>query len=291
MFVENKGSTKDGTENYEVANYGTSNSTKINALVGANENLRTISIVALSEVRRFDKNTNEVAYSFKVLEERITILEYSVQGYENITEKLALSGSEVKPKTDEVISPKSLIDTRSFGSTWLNGFGGNTELTDVVILDGSPYTVLRSGCFWGCSNLKTFICNNELQQISSSVFYACSNLEFIDLKNVKTIYTQAFIGCTALKTLHLPSTLTNVETSAFSGCTNLTDVTVGEEFSASLNLSASTKFIAETLHAIIENLADLTGKDSQTLTLGTSNIAKLDDEHKTMLANKNWTLP
>lgn len=290
VFIENKGSTKDGTVNYDVANYGTSYSTKINALVGANENLRTISIVALSEVRRFDKNTNEVAYSFKVLEERMTILEYAVQGYENITEKLALSGSEVKPKTDEVLSPKSLIDTRSFGSTWLNGFGSHTELTDVVILDSSPYTVLRSGCFWGCSNLKTFICNNELQQISSSVFYACSNLEFIDLKNVKTIYTQAFIGCTALKTLHLPSTLTNVETSAFSGCTNLTDVTVGEEFSASLNLSASTKFTAETLHAIIENLADLTGKDSQTLTLGTSNIAKLDDEHKTMLANKNWTL-
>lgn len=290
VFIENKGSTKDGTVNYDVANYGTSYSGKINALVGANENLRTISIVALSEVKRFDKNTNEVAYGLKVIEERMTILEYSVQGYENITEKLELSGSEVKPKTDEVLSPKSLIDTRLLGATWLNGFGSHTELTDVVILDGSPYTILRSGCFWGCSNLKTFICNNELEHIYASVFYGCSNLEFIDLKNVKTISVQAFLGCAALKTLYLPSTLTSVETSAFSGCTNLTDVTVGEGFSTSLNLSASTKFTAETLHAIIENLADLTGKDSQTLTLGATNIAKLDDEHKTMLANKNWTL-
>lgn len=290
VFVENKGSTKDGTVNYDIANHGTSYSTKINALVGANENLRTISIAALSEVRRFDKNANEVAYSFKDLEQRTTILEYVVQGYKNITEKLALSGSEVKPKTDEVLSPKSLIDTRSFGSTWLNGFGGNTELTDVVILDGSPYTILRSTCFAGCSNLKTFICNNELEDIRVSVFYGCSNLEFIDLKNVKTIYTQAFIGCTALKTLHLPSTLTSVDTSAFSGCTNLTDVTVDKGFSASLKLSVSTKFTAETLHAIIENLADLTGKDSQNLTLGATNIAKLDEEHKTMLTDKNWVL-
>lgn len=290
VFIENKGSTKDGTVNYDVANYGTSYSGKINALVGANENLRTISIVALSEVKRFDKNTNEVAYGLKVIEERMTILEYSVQGYENITEKLELSGSEVKPKTDEVLSPKSLIDTRPLGATWLNGFGSHTELTDVVILDGSPYKILRSNCFGGCTNLKTFICNNELEHIYASVFYGCSNLEFINLKNVKTISTQAFIGCTALKTLYLPSTLTSVETSAFASCTNLTDVTVGEEFSTSLNLSASTKFTAETLHAIIENLADLTGKDSQTLTLGTTNIAKLDDEHKTMLTNKNWTL-
>ena len=290
VFIENKGSTKDGTVNYDVANYGTSYSGKINALVGANENLRTISIVALSEVKRFDKNTNEVAYGLKVLEERMTILEYSVQGYENITEKLELSGSEVKPKTDEVLSPKSLIDTRSLGATWLNGFGSHTELTDVVILDGSPYKILRSNCFGGCSNLKTFICNNELEHIYASVFYGCSNLEFINLKNVKTISVQAFIGCTALKTLHLPSTLTSVETSAFASCTNLTDVTVGEEFSTSLNLSFSTKFTTETLHAIIENLADLTGKDSQTLTLGATNIAKLDEEHQTMLTDKNWVL-
>ena len=126
--------------------------------------------------------------------------------------------------------------------------------------------------------------------IHGYVFNGCSNLEFIDLKNVETIYTQAFIGCTALKNIHLPATLTSVNESAFAGCTNLENVTVDKGFSASLNLSASTKFTAETLHAIIENLADLTGKDSQTLTFGTSNIAKLDDEHKTMLANKNWTL-
>ena len=84
--------------------------------------------------------------------------------------------------------------------------------------------------------------------------------------------------------------MTSVDTSAFSGCTNLTDVTVGEGFSASLNLSVSTNFTAETLHAIIENLADLTGKDSQTLTLGATNIEKLDEAHKTMLTDKNWVL-
>ena len=37
-------------------------------------------------------------------------------------------------------------------------------------------------------------------------------------------------------------------------------------------------------------LAGLTGKDSQTLTLGATNIAKLDEEHKTMLTDKNWVL-
>ena len=288
VFVENKGTTKDGTVNYDVASY--SEKYKINGIVGANSNLRNHGGVGLSNLKRFDKNANEVAYSFKDLEERTTILEYVVQGYENITEKLELSGSEVKPKTDEVLSPKSLIDTRPLGATWLNGFGSHTELTDVVILDGSPYKILRSSCFAGCTNLKTFICNNELENIYGSVFYGCSNLEFIDLKNVKTISVQAFLGCTALKTLHLPATLTSVNESAFAGCSNLENVTVDKGFSASLNISYSTKYAAETLHAIIENLADLTGKDSQTLTLGATNIEKLDEAHKTMLTDKNWVL-
>lgn len=290
VFIENKGSTLDGTVNYDVSNYGTSFSTKINGLVGANVDLQAFMTPALSDLKRFDKNTNEVAYGLKKIEERTTILEYIVKGYENITEKLALSGSEVKPKTDEVLSPKSLIDTRSFGSTWLNGFRSHTELTDIVILDGSPYTVLRSNCFASCTNLKTVTLSDTLEKIFGSAFNSCTNLEKIDLKNIVSISSQAFYACTALKTLHLPATLTSVDKSAFWNCTNLTDVTVSEGFSVSLNLSVSSKFTAETLHAIIENLADLTEKDSQTLTLGATNIAKIDEEHQIMLTNKNWTL-
>ena len=81
--------------------------------------------------------------------------------------------------------------------------------------------------------------------------------------------------------------MTSVNESAFAGCSNLENVTVGKDFSASLKLSASTKFTAETLHAIIENLADLTGKDSQTLTIGATNIAKLDEEHQALLSSSS----
>ena len=106
----------------------------------------------------------------------------------------------------------------------------------------------------------------------------------------ESYYYEPFSGCTALKNIHLPNTLTSVNESAFAGCSNLENVTVGKDFSASLKLSASTKYAAETLHAIIENLADLTGKDSQILTLGATNIEKLDEAHKTMLTDKNWVL-
>ena len=289
-FIENEGNTADGTVNYDIANKGSSYSEKLNGFVGANKNLKAYGCAALSDIKRFDKNATEIAYGFKDLERRTTVLEYAVDGYKNITESLELVGSEVKPKANITLPEKVLIDTLITGITWLNGFSGHTELTNVVILDGSDYTFLRSNAFNGCTNLKSIVFSEAINQVGSSVFSNCTSLSLVDLKNVQTLGVQCFSGCTALTVLHLPSTLTSIDGNAFLGCKNLENVTVDKNFSASVKLSVSTKYTADVLHAIIENLADLTGKDAQMLTLGTTNIAKLDENHKTMLTAKNWTL-
>ena len=58
----------------------------------------------------------------------------------------------------------------------------------------------------------------------------------------------------------------------------------------SFNLSNSTLLSESELVKIFNNLADLTNSSSQTLTLGTTLLAKLTDEEKSIATNKNWTL-
>ena len=42
--------------------------------------------------------------------------------------------------------------------------------------------------------------------------------------------------------------------------------------------------------AMFNSLKDLTGDTAKTLTLGSTNLAKLTDEQKAIATNKNWTL-
>ena len=58
----------------------------------------------------------------------------------------------------------------------------------------------------------------------------------------------------------------------------------------SFNISNSTLLSSSELVKIFNNLADLTNSSSQTLTLGTTLLAKLTDEEKAIATNKNWTL-
>ena len=58
----------------------------------------------------------------------------------------------------------------------------------------------------------------------------------------------------------------------------------------SFDLSNSTLLSESELVKILNNLSDLTNSSSQTLTLGTTLLAKLTDEEKAIATNKNWTL-
>ena len=55
-----------------------------------------------------------------------------------------------------------------------------------------------------------------------------------------------------------------------------------------LNISSSTKFTREALLEIIGNLKTVTS--TKTLTMGSTNLAKLTEEDKAIATNKGWTL-
>ena len=58
---------------------------------------------------------------------------------------------------------------------------------------------------------------------------------------------------------------------------------------ANLDISSSTKFTREALVEIIGNLKSQTG-GSKKLIMGSTNLAKLTDEDKSVATGKGWTL-
>ena len=99
-------------------------------------------------------------------------------------------------------------------------------------------------------------------------FLNCNALEEIGAFNVFELGSMngAFVNCFSLKHIHF------------------------KNIPVSFDISASTKFEEADLVEIINNLMDLTGKASQTLTMGATNLAKLTDAEKAIATNKNWVL-
>jgi surface protein len=122
------------------------------------------------------------------------------------------------------------------------------------------------------------------------MFDGCINLTTIpqlDTGNV-TDMRSMFDGCTNLTTIPQLDTgnVTNMRY-MFDGCTNLKSILMFG-MKVKFDISPSTKFEREDLVTILNNLATIT--DTQTLTMGATNLAKLTDNDKAIATNKGWTL-
>ena len=97
-----------------------------------------------------------------------------------------------------------------------------------------------------------------------------------------------FQTCYALQTVPSfdASNVTNMGTT-FSGCYSLVDINM-YNMKVAFELKNSTLLTREALVKVLNNLATVTA--SKTLTLGTTNLAKLTDEDKLIATNKGWTL-
>ena len=93
-----------------------------------------------------------------------------------------------------------------------------------------------------------------------------------------------FSGCSSLTTIPQLNVSNVTETSnMFDGCTNLKSILM-TNIGADLNISASTKFERSDLLVILNNLKTVTS--ATTLTMGSTNLAKLTDEDKAIATNK-----
>lgn len=174
-------------------------------------------------------------------------------------------------------------------------FNGYTNLTSVTIPDSVTSIGNQSFANSGVTEINL---PSSVIQIGSQVFQGCQSLVKV-VFNTETMRFLEFNGymfynCPNLKEiLNVPNFTGGGYPFAYfiNNSPNIKYLSVVKNFNTSgLNLSASTKFSADTLVAILENLADRTGLASYSLTLGADNIAKLTEEQISIALNKNWIL-
>lgn len=204
-----------------------------------------------------------------------------------------------------------------------NAFESCTNLNDIDF-DNVTLNLTSSYTFRGCNALSnetieniinhlsncgahTFYQVSSLTDISASklgtgMFNNCLNLNHCKvLDSVTNMPMSVFIRCSKLKTLELPATITSETNSSMSGvattslyfcagCAALEDVKLGQGWNMALNLSVSNNLTVDSMVAMFNSLKDLIGTTAKTLTLGSTNLAKLTDEQKAIATNKNWTL-
>lgn len=91
--------------------------------------------------------------------------------------------------------------------------------------------------------------------------------------------------------MHLPSGFgQNAKSLAncFYNCSALKTITGNPNFKVSLSLSTCTKLTHDSIMVVINGLQTVT--ETQKLTLGTENLAKLTEADKKIATDKGWTL-
>ena len=112
-------------------------------------------------------------------------------------------------------------------------------------------------------------------------------IAYDDTSNVTTMVSM-FNSCSNLTTIPQLDTSNVIDMyNIFSSCSRLTEIHM-TGMKVSFDVSASTKFTREALVEIINNCATVTS--TQTLKMGSTNLAKLTEEDKQIATNKGWKL-
>lgn len=144
-----------------------------------------------------------------------------------------------------------------------------------------------------CSNLTT-IPKIDTSNANTMVymFSSCGSLSEIpvmDTSNVTEIYGM-FINCTSLSSVpEMDVSNVTYMDYMFRSCSSLTDLGGFVGLKCDLDLSESSHITHDSLMNVINKAADVTAAPA-TLTLGSTNLAKLSDEEKAVATSKGWTL-
>ena len=168
----------------------------------------------------------------------------------------------------------------------------NPIVVDLTTVEDLAY------CFFQCSSLTSLTLPAGFGQNATALKYCfnyCSRLTSLTLPagfgQNATDLSFCFSNCSEVTSLALPAGFAQNATTAsacFYRCLALTDITGNPNFKVSVSLSDSTNLTHDSLMVIINGLQTVT--ETQTLTLGTTNLAKLAPEEKAVATDKGWEL-
>lgn len=206
-----------------------------------------------------------------------------------------------------------LVDTSKVTKT-ADMFNSCSQLQkiDVSDWDTSKMNDVR-GMFRACSQLKSLdVSKWDTSSVTSfnSMFHTCHQLQSLDTSNWDTSNSTGmqYMFYNAYQLQKIDTSNWDVSkmidmNNPFSGCDNLysiigdktIDYVIVNNIVALKGLKIGISFLhtildRASLRALINGLADLTGQDPQTLTLGAKLIAQLTEEDIAIATNKNWTI-
>ena len=189
-----------------------------------------------------------------------------------------------------------------------NMFNYCHSLKTIPLLDTSNVTSI-AGMFQNCYSLTTIpLLDTSKITNMSNMFNCCYSLKIIpllDTSKVTNIYNM-FYYCRSLKTIPLlDASSVNYINNTFRSCDSLENIdglyNLGKAYSTSnsanysyyiLDLTYCPNLTHDSLMNVINNLYDIATKgcNSQSLQLGSANIAKLTEDEIAIATNKGWTV-
>ncbi len=219
----------------------------------------------------------------------ITLLEYVIYACFDGMKFKTIFSSKYMLEYFDIINEANL-DTSYTNITYM--FSGCDSLQTIPLLDTSSVTDMSS-MFNGCKTLLNIPLLNTSSVTDMSYMFSGDinhliKIPAFDTSSVTNFNNFAYY-CRLLQSLTLDLISTTSISQLVYGCNKLEFLTL-TNIKYNLNISSSTKFSQETLEALIDNLADLTGQTAQTFTMGSTNLAKVSQEKKDLATAKNWSL-
>ena len=292
FFYEYSGTSVEGLFSYS----DTSSVTTTNYMFGYCPSLTTIPLFDTSNVTNMSSmfyQSPSLTTIPKLDTGNVTNMNYMFGGCKALTTIPQLNTSSVTNMSSMFsdcykLTTIPLIDTSK--ATNMNSmFSGCSYLTDVPLFDTSNVTDMNY-MFNGCSKLTTIPKFNTSKITSMASMLKSSGITTIpqlDTSNV-TNMSSMFDYCRKLTSVpQLDVSKVTSMRDMFFYCTSLKSILM-TGMKVSFDIHWSTQFEESDLVTVLNNLATVTS--TQTLTMGSTNLAKLTDEEKAIATNKGWTL-
>ncbi|MCR5637140.1 MAG: leucine-rich repeat domain-containing protein [Clostridiales bacterium] len=133
----------------------------------------------------------------------------------------------------------------------------------------------------------------SIKQLEDQHFSTANVVNVILRNGIEKLNGRVFEQCRNLKTVSLPNSITYTNTATlipFSGCSNLESVTLEQGFNASIKLNNSTKYSHDNILSWFNALYDRSADTTNTLTIGSTNLAKMTAQEIAIATAKNWTI-
>jgi hypothetical protein len=209
--------------------------------------------------------------------------EFDIMGYD---------GSE-EPINSYLNYSKDIVKNWDSSQVLMNRFRNDKDLIFMPKVDTSKANNMQS-MFSNCTNLMQVpLLNTANVMHFDDMFYNCTSLTTIPQFNTANLYSAnlMFGGCSKLvKIPLLDFTKAEQLRSMLLACSELVELGGFTNLAVNLDLSSSRKLTADSIMNVINQAADLSEIGSATLTLGTTNIAKLTEEQIAIASAKGWTL-